>query len=437
VARFAIRVCREKRDTFPRKGMVFTVGQRVKCLATRFDDGPDKYGKLYSERHFADTKTEWVYGYVKRKLKQGRNMYNVKFDGDSSQLKCSGSHLEAHSMLDDVSDGSDSSEEDQQEEDDDAEEVAQPEDGDQTEEGADSSTKVPHWIHGAGMSAAEMAAEEATSHLTVEEGYISDAASELGTPAAQDPTYAGGAASVTCHDWEYKKVVNMPDLRGRKGRPVGRFRNLPVNFETTELEIFEELMPVSWMELLGRLRTNAAKNADRNIYTVENVKAWMAITIGAASFKKGTSLWEKETHGLVPPANCGRFLSKDKFRRITRHLSQAPPLAEGETSSDRWRDVSWIIKAYNKRRKEVIIPGWLICVDESMVCWTGNGMPHVSFVPRKPEPLGCELKNTCDATTGCMLFLEIQVLCGHACAATQPLPFGAVAFFLASFLTPL
>jgi hypothetical protein len=44
-----------------------------------------------------------------------------------------------------------------------------------------------------------------------------------------------------------------------------------------------------------------------------------------------------------------------------------------------------------------------------MVGWTGNGMPHQSFTPRKPEPLGCEIKNTCDATTGCTLFLEIQV----------------------------
>ena len=174
-------------------------------------------------------------------------MHNVKFDGDTSQLKCSGSHLEAHSMLDDVSDDSDSDEEDQQEEGNDAEEVAQPEDGDQTEEGADSSTGPG----GAGMSAAEMATEEATSHLTVEEGCISDAASELGTPAAQDLACAGGAASVTCHDWEHKKVVNIPDLRGRKGRPIGRFRNLPVNFETTELETFEELMPVRGWGCLG------------------------------------------------------------------------------------------------------------------------------------------------------------------------------------------
>ena len=218
VACFAGRVCREKRDIFPPKGMVFTVGQRVKCLATRFDNGPDECGKLCSDRHFADTKTTWVHGYVKRKLK-ARNMYNVKFDGDASQLKCSGSHLEAHSMLDDVSDDSDD-EEDHQEESNEPEEGSdQPEDGDQAEEEGSGTSRGMCGPGGIGMSASEMAAEEATSHLTVEEGCISDAASELGTPAARDPAHAGGASSVTCHEWEYKKVANMPDRRGRKGRP--------------------------------------------------------------------------------------------------------------------------------------------------------------------------------------------------------------------------
>mmetsp|Transcript_36692 Transcript_36692/g.86170 ORF Transcript_36692/g.86170 Transcript_36692/m.86170 type:complete len:238 (+) Transcript_36692:989-1702(+) len=39
--------------------------------------------------------------------------------------------------------------------------------------------------------------------------------------------------------------------------------------------------------------------------------------------------------------------------------------------------------------------------------WRGGRLPHLSFVPRKPEPLGVELKTLCDSTTGVMLFLEI------------------------------
>jgi hypothetical protein len=74
----------------------------------------------------------------------------------------------------------------------------------------------------------------------------------------------------------------------------------------------------------------------------------------------------------------------------------------------RWRDATWVVTAFNKNRKSKVAPGWLLCVDESMIAWTGNGCPHLSFMPRKPEPLDIEIKNLCDATSGLMLFLEIQ-----------------------------
>ena len=43
-----------------------------------------------------------------------------------------------------------------------------------------------------------------------------------------------------------------------------------------------------------------------------------------------------------------------------------------------------------------------------MWAWTGQGMPHLSYVPRKPEPLGAEVKNLCDGISGVMLYLELQ-----------------------------
>jgi hypothetical protein len=48
-----------------------------------------------------------------------------------------------------------------------------------------------------------------------------------------------------------------------------------------------------------------------------------------------------------------------------------------------------------------------------MIQWTGasgppHGMPHISFVPRKPVPLGCAVKCVCDGTSGVMMHIEIQ-----------------------------
>ena len=62
----------------------------------------------------------------------------------------------------------------------------------------------------------------------------------------------------------------------------------------------------------------------------------------------------------------------------------------------------------NRDRKKTVNPPWLICLDESMVAWTGQGCPHMSFVPRKLEPLGIEVKSACDGCSGVMLFWEIQ-----------------------------
>jgi hypothetical protein len=47
-----------------------------------------------------------------------------------------------------------------------------------------------------------------------------------------------------------------------------------------------------------------------------------------------------------------------------------------------------------------------------MFAWRGKGgvggMPHVSFMPRKPEDLGCELKTARDGTSEVVMHVEIQ-----------------------------
>ena len=70
-------------------------------------------------------------------------------------------------------------------------------------------------------------------------------------------------------------------------------------------------------------------------------------------------------------------------------------------------------KGYNTKRQEKLRAGSKVTPDEDMLLsWTGKkgvgGMPHVSFVARKPKSLGCELKSVCDAGTGIKLFIEIQ-----------------------------
>ncbi len=46
--------------------------------------------------------------------------------------------------------------------------------------------------------------------------------------------------------------------------------------------------------------------------------------------------------------------------------------------------------------------------DESMIPWNGNGLPHLTFLKRKPHLLGCELKTVCDSSTGVIMYCDIQ-----------------------------
>jgi hypothetical protein len=47
-----------------------------------------------------------------------------------------------------------------------------------------------------------------------------------------------------------------------------------------------------------------------------------------------------------------------------------------------------------------------------MIAWTGQsgpgGIPHLSYVKRKPQPLGAEMKTVCDGSTGMCMLVEMQ-----------------------------
>ena len=52
-------------------------------------------------------------------------------------------------------------------------------------------------------------------------------------------------------------------------------------------------------------------------------------------------------------------------------------------------------------------PGTTLTADESMVFWVGTGSAHLTYLPRKPTPLGIMLKTICDASSGVMVGAEI------------------------------
>ena len=78
-----------------------------------------------------------------------------------------------------------------------------------------------------------------------------------------------------------------------------------------------------------------------------------------------------------------------------------------------WRMMDKLFDDFNKARRDRFAAGPVLVLDEIMSAWrpqttpTG-GLPNVSFIPRKPEPLGTEFKTVCCGITGVMLFVEVQ-----------------------------
>jgi hypothetical protein len=70
------------------------------------------------------------------------------------------------------------------------------------------------------------------------------------------------------------------------------------------------------------------------------------------------------------------------------------------------------VKGFNAARLRENCPGSSLTPDEMMLEWKGKsgngGLPHLSFIKRKPQPLGTELKSVCEGTFGICMFIEIQ-----------------------------
>eukprot|EP00873_Tetraselmis_striata_P023449 jgi/Tetstr1/443713/TSEL_031703.t1 len=72
-----------------------------------------------------------------------------------------------------------------------------------------------------------------------------------------------------------------------------------------------------------------------------------------------------------------------------------------------------MVEGFNRNRTMMLVMGVWIAFDEAMSAYqprstkTG-GLPNISFIKRKPKPLGTEGKTACDCATGVMIHFEIQ-----------------------------
>eukprot|EP00798_Chlamydomonas_sp_ICE-L_P002138 gene2138-18187_t len=105
--------------------------------------------------------------------------------------------------------------------------------------------------------------------------------------------------------------------------------------------------------------------------------------------------WQVPRDPLEPEFHFGSIMSKNYFDEIVAALTLPPP--EVSRRNDPFGPVRTWLTECNKAWQEAALAGTMLIPDETMIFWTGLG-GHLTYMPRKPTPLGICLKSLADTS---------------------------------------
>ena len=121
---------------------------------------------------------------------------------------------------------------------------------------------------------------------------------------------------------------------------------------------------------------------------------------------------ERTRSSILQQANFQNHMKLYRFKEFRYFL---PRIFEQpmDQDCDPWWKFSSAIKAFNDIRKTHIKSSHVKVLDESMASWRprtskNGGLPNISYIIRKPEPLGIEFKTVCCPISGIMTRMEMR-----------------------------
>ena len=189
--------------------------------------------------------------------------------------------------------------------------------------------------------------------------------------------------------------------------------------------MFEQLYPVNVKSCLKQMNESIKKDQKNTrrkcnkLVSEQEYWIFIGIILLCAVQKTGgvNGVYNsKETDGLVQRIKASQYMSHTRFKYIMsnwmtqfeRHMS------EEEKETNKWWRVGVLVDGFNKNRSETVAASRIKTLDESMSAFrpqtrkTGN-LPNISFILRKPEPLGTELKTVASTTcNGPIIHAEVQ-----------------------------
>ncbi|EEC46364.1 predicted protein [Phaeodactylum tricornutum CCAP 1055/1] len=205
--------------------------------------------------------------------------------------------------------------------------------------------------------------------------------------------------------------------------PVGEVLgpNSDIGGKYSRLEYFLLMFPPKQLTTMCQLTNNALVQQNKHIITTGELLRFFGIVILTTKFEytSRSQLWSTTALSKYIPARCfGRTgMSRQRFNDIWQCLcwsEQPPERPEGMSSqSYRWKRVDGFVARYNDHQSTAFKPSHMICVDESISRWYGqggnwinHGLPMYVAIDRKPEN-GCEIQNAACGCSGIMLRLKL------------------------------
>ena len=127
---------------------------------------------------------------------------------------------------------------------------------------------------------------------------------------------------------------------------------------------------------------------------------------------------EPQTMFSAHPVIPSEVMARDRYTRITSCLKLTD---EQVAYRDPFLHVRKLYDAWNENMERKFVPGWLSCLDESMIAWmTSRSCPGWMFVPRKPHPNGSEVHTIADAHT--RIIYRVELVEGKDAPPERPVP---------------
>jgi hypothetical protein len=117
---------------------------------------------------------------------------------------------------------------------------------------------------------------------------------------------------------------------------------------------------------------------------------------GGAGVGGEEKLWKKEVELLkeLPKIDLSVQMKLYRFKQLKKLMQKA---FVGKDKQDPWHPIIAMMIGFNNSRAQDIATSYQKVFDESMSAWKARttqlgGLPFLSFVLRKPKPLGTEFK---------------------------------------------